>query len=117
MALWCYKIVFRCSTTVPVLKEKPADVTWPLILHAPGGSGPGPAVAPVLLSLDPDCTAGPSPVPPAAAHPLESGSPCSHPWSSPGNPTHLQVSLIASLVMTTLPCLRHIHISAHTVFM
>lgn len=60
-----------------------------LILHAPGGSGPEPAAVPVLPSPDPDCTAGPSPVLPAAAHPLGSGSPCSHPWSSQGNPIHL----------------------------
>lgn len=89
IALQCNNTECRCSIIVPFWRQSPAGVTWSLILHAPGGSGPEPAVAPVLPSPDPDCTAGPSPVLPAAAHPLESGSPCSHPWSSPGNPEHL----------------------------
>lgn len=60
-----------------------------MILHVPGGSGPEPAAAPALPSPDIDCTAEPSPVLPAAAHPLESGSPCFHPWASPENLTRL----------------------------
>lgn len=61
-----------------------------LVLHAPGGSVPKPAAAPVLLSPDPDCTVGPSPALPAADHSLEFGSPCFHPWSGPRSPAHLQ---------------------------
>lgn len=56
-----------------------SDFMLMLILHVPGGSGPKPAAAPALPSPDPDCTAEPSRVPPAAGRPQEFGSPCSHP--------------------------------------
>lgn len=70
-----------------------------MILHAPGGSGPEPAAAPAPPSPDPNCTAEPSPARPAAAHPLESGSLCSHPWLSPRNPVHLhKISMYFSLL-------------------
>lgn len=62
-----------------------------LVSHVPGDSGPKPAAAPVLLAPDPGYTAAPSLAPLAAAHSLESGSPCYHPWSCPRSPAHLRI--------------------------